>query len=218
MTSVLLTPNEARVLAALVEKSIATPQYYPMTVNALTMASNQKNARHPIMALSEGDVGAALTRLEAERLVQRDDLAGRVPKWRHRFQHQLLLKPHTVAVLATLMLRGPQTPAEIRGNAAGLGGPADAEGIAAALADLGDRAQPFVVQLPRAPGQAAARWMHTLCGEPSPADLAEPVSARPARSADPEPGAPSRAELEARLAALEARVAELERRLLAAGG
>ncbi|GAC1628135.1 MAG: YceH family protein [Nevskia sp.] len=218
MTALLLSPNEARVLAALVEKSLTTPQYYPMTVNALMMASNQKNSRHPVMNLSEGDVGAALTQLDAGRLVQRDDLSGRVPKWRHRFQHQLLLKPHAMAVLATLMLRGAQTPAELRANAAGLAGPADAEGIATALADLADRAQPFVIQLPRAPGQAAARWMHMLSGAPTAADLAEPASSRPARAADTEPGAASRTGLEARLAALEQRVTELEQRLLAAGG
>ena len=206
MTELVLSPNEARVVAALVEKSVATPQYYPMTVNALMMASNQKNSRSPIMALSEGDVGAALTQLEAGRLVQRDDLAGRVPKWRHRFQHQLLLKPPTLAVLATLMLRGAQTPAELRANAQGLGGPPDVEGITAALADLSDRARPFVVQLPRAAGQAAARYAHLLCG--TPAVTAEPPP-RAARVHESE----SAAALAMRVRELEERVAELERRL-----
>lgn len=213
MSTLLLSPSEARVLAALVEKSITTPQYYPLTVNALMMAANQKNSRHPVMSLAEGEVGAALNTLEAQSLVQRDDLSGRVPKWRHRFQHQLLLKPQTMAVLATLMLRGAQTVAELRANAAGLGGPAEAEGVNAALADLGDRAQPLVQQLPRAPGQAAARWVHLLCGAPTAAELAEPL-ARPARAAEPESSAPSRAELEQRLEALEARVAELEKLFL----
>jgi uncharacterized protein YceH (UPF0502 family) len=219
MTHLLLSPIEARVLSALVEKSITTPQYYPMTVNALMMASNQKNSRHPVMSLTEGDVGAALTQLDAGKLVQRDDLAGRVPKWRHRFQHQLLLKPHTLAILATLMLRGAQTPAELRANAAGLGGPADAEGVAAALADLSDRAQPFVTVLPRAPGQAAARWTHLLCGAPTASELAAEAASRPSRSsAEPEAAVSARAELEARVTALEARVVDLEQRLLAAGG
>uniref|UniRef100_UPI0025E33CC4 DUF480 domain-containing protein n=1 Tax=uncultured Nevskia sp. TaxID=228950 RepID=UPI0025E33CC4 len=99
MSQILLSPNEARVLAALVEKSITTPQYYPMTVNALMMASNQKNSRSPVMNLTEGDTGAALNTLEADKLVTRDDTAGRVPKWRHRFHHQLLLKAPTMAVL-----------------------------------------------------------------------------------------------------------------------
>ncbi len=207
MNLILLSPIEARVLAALVEKSLTTPQYYPLTVNALMMAANQKNARSPVMSLTEGEVGAALNALEAEKLVQRDDLAGRVTKWRHRFHHQLLLKAHTTAVLATLMLRGPQTPAELRANAAGLGGPSDAEGVTAALADLADRAQPLVALLPRAPGQAAARYAHLLSGEPMTVE-AEPTrgTARPADRGN-------FAEFEERLALLEARVAELEQRL-----
>ncbi len=216
MSQIHLSPNEARVLAALVEKSITTPQYYPMTVNALMMAANQKNSRAPVMNLSEGDTGAALNQLEAEKLVTRDDNAGRVPKWRHRFHHQLLLKAPTMAVLATLMLRGPQTPAELRANAAVLNGPPDAEGIQAALNDLADRASPFVMQLGKQPGQAAARWVHLLSGAPTAAEISEAVS-RPMRAAEPAP-APSRSELEARLAQLEARIDELERRLTAAGG
>lgn len=211
-----MSPNEARVLAALVEKSITTPQYYPMTVNALMMASNQKNSRSPVMNLSEGDTGAALNTLEADKLVTRDDNAGRVPKWRHRFHHQLLLKPATMAVLATLILRGPQTPAELRANAAVLNGPADADGIQAALNDLAERASPFVMQLGKQPGQAAARWIHLLSGTPTAAEISEAVS-RPMRALAPEPS-PSRSDLEAKLAQLEARIDELEQRLTAAGG
>ena len=220
---ILLSPNEARVLAALVEKSITTPQYYPMTVNAVMLAANQKNSRHPVMSLSEGDTGAALNQLEAEKFAARDDHAGRVPKWRHRFQHQLLLKAPTMAVLATLMLRGAQTPAELRANAAALDGPADADGLQAALDDLADRAQPLVQMLPRQPGQSAARWVHLLCGAPDPALLVEPPAA-PARATSPASGAGSGsgmerlAQLEGRVAELEARLAELDRRLSAAGG
>ncbi len=218
MSQILLSPFEARVLAALVEKSITTPQYYPMTVNALMMASNQKNSRSPVMNLTEGDTGAALNRLEADKLVTRDDNAGRVPKWRHRFHHQLLLKAPTMAVLATLMLRGPQTPAELRANAAVLNGPPDAEGIQAALNDLADRASPFVMQLGKQPGQAAARWMHLLGGAPTAAEIAAhsaEITARPLRAAE---SSSSRSDLEARLAQLEARIEELEQRLTAAGG
>lgn len=213
MSQILLSPNEARVLAALVEKSITTPQYYPMTVNALMMASNQKNSRSPVMNLGEGDTGAALNQLEADKLATRDDNAGRVPKWRHRFHHQLLLKAPTMAVLATLMLRGPQTPAELRANAAALNGPPDADGIQAALNDLADRAHPMVMLLPRLPGQAAARYAHLLCGAPElPAVEAVTASApsqAPAASRAPAAGGSG---LE-RLAQLETRVAELEARL-----
>lgn len=206
MSELLLTPNEARVVGALVEKSVTTPQYYPMTVNAIMLAANQKTSRQPVMSLSEGEVGAALNQLEERRLVVRDSFSGRVQKWRHQFQHQMLLKPHTQAVLVTLMLRGPQTAAELRANAAGLGGPGDAESLAAALADLADRAQPLVVLLPRASGQSAQRYAHTLCGAPESVPFETPAAdAGAARS----PGG----ELAARVQALERRVAELERQL-----
>ena len=219
---ILLSPNEARVLAVLVEKSITTPQYYPMTVNAVMMAANQKNSRHPVMSLTEGEAGAALNQLEAEKFATRDDNAGRVPKWRHRFQHQLLLKAPTMAVLATLMLRGPQTPAELRANAAVLNGPTDADGVQAALDDLADRAHPMVMLLPRLPGQAAARYAHLLSGKPElPAVDSAAVTAAAPRAASSAPsgnGMERLAQLEARVLELEARLAELDRRLSAAGG
>ena len=206
MTPLLLTPIEARVIAALAEKSIATPQYYPMTVNALMLAANQKTCRDPVMQLREGDVGAALLDLAEKGLAARDDAGSRVPKWRQSFQHHLLLQPPLLAVLLTLMLRGPQTLSSLRSNAAMLGGPPDADGIEKALADLADRAQPLVVLLPRASGQKEARYAHTLCGPPEAA--AEPAPA-PAVAA---PARTALAELEARLQALEARVAALEGR------
>lgn len=204
MAATLLTAEEARVLAALVEKSITTPQYYPLSVNALMMAANQKNSRHPQMTLSEGEVGAALNRLEQDKFVSRDPLSARVTKWRHAFHHQLLLNTPQMAVLATLILRGPQTPAELRANAAALNGPADADGVMAALQDLMERASPMVVLLPRAAGQSAARYAHTLCGAPA----VEPAA--PAET--PAPKAERIAQLEARIEALEARIAELEAR------
>jgi uncharacterized protein YceH (UPF0502 family) len=201
-TTLQLTPVEARVIASLAEKSIATPQYYPMTVNAIMLAANQKSSRDPVMQLREGDVGAALLDLQEKGLAARDDAGSRVPKWRQSFQHHLLLQPPAFAVLVMLMLRGPQTAAELRSNAVGLGGPGDADGIARVLADLADRAAPLVTLLPRAPGQKEARYAHLLSGTPE-----LPVAA-PAPAARPAGGA--LAELEERLRALEARVAELE--------
>ena len=201
MTPLQLNPVETRVLGALVEKSITTPQYYPMTVNAIMLAANQKSSRNPVMGLSEGEVGSALNRLEELRLAARDDFGARVPKWRHHFSTQLLLKSPVAAVLATLMLRGPQTASELRSNAAALGGPADAEALNAALQDLADRAQPLVQLLARAPGQKEARHAHTLHPAPTlpPGDEAPPIAVR--------------STFEERLQALEARVAELEQRL-----
>lgn len=206
--SLVLTPVEARVIAALVEKSIATPQYYPMSVNALMAACNQKNGRSPVMSLTEGDVGGALSRLEEQRLVKRDDQGSRVPKWRHRFNHEMLLKDHANAVLVTLMLRGAQTLAEIRANAAALNGPPDAESAQAALRDLADRATPLVSELPRQAGQSAVRFRHRLTNEPDPEPEAFAGSAAPSRERA-DPGVV--AALEARIVALEARVEELEK-------
>ena len=215
MSDLLLTPAEARVLAVLVEKSILTPQYYPMTANAAMLASNQKTVRNPVMNLSEGDTGAALNRLESLRLVTRDSMSGRVQKWRQQMQHQLLLKPAELAVLVTLVLRGPQTLSELRGNAHPLGGPAEAEAMQAVLASLQDRAQPLVTELARAPGQKEARQAHLLCGAPVvPPQPAYAASAAPAAEA----GGHEHEDLAARVAALEARVAELERVLAALGG
>jgi uncharacterized protein len=213
MAEILFSPVEARVLAALVEKSITTPQYYPMSVNAVMLAANQKSSRNPVMSLAEGDTGAALNQLEERQFASRDEYSGRVVKWRHRFNHQLLLQPGPMALLVTLMLRGPQTLAELRANAAPLGGPADAATTQAALEDLSDRAQPLVVLLPRGAGQKEARYAHTLCGAPS--LPAEPAMAAEAPIAAPTRPSANAAAFEQRLAALEARVAALEERAVA---
>lgn len=211
MSTLLLTVHEARVLAALVEKSITTPQYYPMTVNAAMLAANQKNSRNPVLSLSEGDTGSALNTLELQGLVARDDSSTRATKWRQRMQNQMLLKPGTLALMATLILRGPQTIAELRANAQPLGGPEDSDGVFAALNDLSDRAQPYVTQLARAPGQKEARYAQLLCGEVL--NSAEMDSEAPVGLT---PRAPSA--LEARVLALEEKLAALEARLTAAGG
>lgn len=206
MPELLLSPSEARVVAVLVEKSITTPQYYPMTVNGIMLAANQKTSRHPVMNLSEGETAGALNRLEEQRLVVRDSFGARAQKWRQQFLHQMLLKPHTQAVLVTLMLRGPQTLAELRANAAGLGGPGDDDSMRAALDDLSDRAHPLVTALSRAAGQSAQRYAHLLSG----ADAIPAVAAVEPR----ESREPGRLEaLEARIATLEARLLDLETRL-----
>ena len=208
MSTLQFAPAEARVIAALVEKSITTPQYYPMSVNAIMLAANQKTCRAPVMNLTEGDVGSALNRLEEMKLVSRDPMSGRVTKWRQSFMHQLLLKAQPQALLVTLMLRGPQTLLELRANATGLGGPADGEGMTAALNDLADRAQPLVVLLARAPGRKEARYAHTLCGEVTGEEAwqaPEPMAAAPRSDA--------MAALQQRVAVLEQKLADLEQRL-----
>ncbi|MDP9139761.1 MAG: YceH family protein [Pseudomonadota bacterium] len=209
MAELILSAHEARVVAVMVEKSITTPQYYPMTVNAIMMATNQKTSRHPVMNLTEGDVGAALNRLDELKLVTRDSFSGRVQKWRQQFMHQLMLKPQTMALLTTLILRSSQTAAELRANALPLGGPGDADAFSAALADLADRATPLVVQLPRAHGQAATRYGHTVCGAQDSVAFETP-SATGSVSGGERVDLPA---LLARVQALEARVGELESQL-----
>ena len=207
MSALILSPDEVRVLGALIEKSVTTPQYYPLTVNATMLAANQKSSRHPLMNLTEGAVGAALNQLEGHRLCSRDDSSSRATKWRHQFHHQLLLKPPAMAVLAALMLRGPQTASELKANAATMGGPAETEAVVAILQDLADRAQPLVLQLPRGAGQKESRFAHLLSGAPAIADEPEIHAAPRAREGS------SVTELQARVDALEGRIAELERRL-----
>lgn len=198
MSAQTLTPVQARIVAALVEKSLTTPQYYPMTVNALMAACNQKNCRHPVMSLREGEVGSGLLDLLEQDLVA-EELGARVARWRHRFKHQFLLNEVTLGVLVALMLRGPQTLAELRANTANLGGPFEPQAIVQALEDLADRAQPLVKLLGTA-GHKGARYAHLLCGEEA---IVEPMAAA-SRSSDASGS---------RLDALEARVAQLEEQI-----
>lgn len=199
MSDLTLTAVQARVIGALVEKSLTTPQYYPMTVNALMAACNQKNCRHPVMSLREGEVGSALLDLLEMDLVA-EEIGARVPRWRHRFKHQFLLNNATLGVLVALMLRGPQTLAELRANTSNLGGPFELEAISEALDDLADRGQPLVKMLGTA-GQKGARYAHLLCGEDA---IVEPATSRAAEASN------SRLdELEARVAQLETQIARL---------
>lgn len=206
-----LSPTQMRAVAALVEKSIATPQNYPLTLNGLTAACNQKSSRHPVMNLSEAEVGGALNELEALRMIKREDQGSRVPKWRHRFHHELLIKEAPMAVLVVLMLRGPQTLSEIRSRAVSLGEPDDSQAILDILSDLADRAQPLVSALSRQPGQSAQRYTQMICAqaidgaETMPVDQVGEQVVPTATAATPG--------LAARVEALEARVAELEAKL-----
>ncbi len=200
MSELRLSPAQARVVGALVEKSLTTPQYYPMTVNALVAACNQKNCRHPVMQMSEGEVGSALLDLLELDLVA-EEFGARAPRWRQRFKNQLLLKAETQAVLVALILRGPQTLAELRSNTSNLGGPFELDVIEDALDDLQDRAQ-VLVKLLGVKGQKGARYAHLLCGEEH---IVEPVASAPRAEA-----AGSRLEeLEQRIARLEQQMSRL---------
>lgn len=195
---------EARVLASLIEKQVTTPEYYPMTLNALTAACNQKSNRDPVMALEETVVVRVLDGLQERGLIVRTVTAGgRVPKYRHSFAEKVPLGAARMAVLCELMLRGAQTVGELKGRASRMHPFEDLQAVEAALTALAGREPPLAVLLPRQPGRKEPRWAHLLCGPPEIAEEAPAEAmAEPARMI-------VRSEDE-RIAALEARVKALE--------
>jgi len=164
-----LTAIEVRVLGSLVEKQVTTPEYYPLTLNALTLACNQKNNRNPVTALSEDAVAQALESLREKNLAYVFyGSTSRVPKYKHVMTEVLHLSPAELAVLCVLMLRGSQTVGEIRSSAARLHDFAGLEEVEAALNSLISREPDrLVARLPRQPGQKEARFAHLLSGEVS---------------------------------------------------
>jgi uncharacterized protein YceH (UPF0502 family) len=195
-----LSALEARVLGVLVEKERTVPDSYPLSLNALVAGCNQKTSRAPLMEVGDAEVQAALDELRGLSLVV-ESSGGRVMRYAHNLPRVLGVPTEAAALVATLMLRGPQTPGELRINAERLHRFADLSSLEAYLAELAARsAGALVVELSRAPGARENRWMHLLCGPPAPGD------AMPAAIAYIAPIAGTD-----RLAALEARVAELER-------
>ena len=197
---------ETRVLGTLYEKQHTVPDSYPLTLNALVSGCNQKTSRAPMMDASDADVRAALDELRALSLVV-ESSGGRVMRYAHNLPRVLGVPTESAALVATLMLRGPQTPGELRINVERLHRFADLGSLEAYLAELAARpAGALVVELARAPGARESRWMHLLCGEP-PAVERMMTTATAA-----EPRNDRLAELEARIARLEARVAALDGR------
>jgi hypothetical protein len=166
-----LTLLEARVLGVLVEKQATVPDTYPLSLNALVAGCNQKTARDPVMNASEADVLEAVEGLRELTLL--NEVSGsRVTRYEHNAGRGLGVASQAVALLATLALRGPQTPAELRANAERLHRFADTSSVEAFLDELAAKAPPRVVRLARAPGAREARWAHLLCGDvvaPAPA-------------------------------------------------
>jgi uncharacterized protein len=200
-----LTPTEVRVLGALIEKQITTPEYYPLTLNSLTAACNQKNNRNPVTSLSESEVDDALFSLRDKNLAYVfHGSTSRVPKYKHVAPEVLQVTPPELAALCVLMLSGPQTVGEIRTRGSRLYEFSGLEEVEEALRTLSAReSEPLVVKLPRQAGQKEARFAHLLSGEPQIEETASP-SPEPARSRanDPE----RLAKLEEQVAALNARV------------
>jgi uncharacterized protein YceH (UPF0502 family) len=162
-----LSPLETRVLGVLVEKERTVPDTYPLSLNALTAGCNQKNNRDPLMQATEAEVQAAIDALRPLSLVI-ESSGSRVMRYAHNIGRATALPDPAVALLAALMLRGPQTPGELRINTERLFCFGDLGAVEAALQALSARADtdggPLTVQLPRAPGSREQRWAHLLCG------------------------------------------------------
>ena len=161
-----LTLLEGRVLGVLVEKQHTVPDSYPLSLNALTLGCNQKTGRAPVMNATEAEVLTAVDGLKRLSLVM-EGSSSRVPRFEHNMNRVLGIPSQAAALLTTLMLRGPQTAAELRLNAARLHGFADVSSVEAFLDELAAGDPPRVVKLPRTPGERESRWAHLLCGEVS---------------------------------------------------
>lgn len=177
MTLRALSLLEARVLGALVEKAHTVPDSYPLSLNALTLGCNQKTARDPVLNATESEVQGALDALKTLSLVF-ESSGSRVARYEHNMGRAMGLPSQSVALLAVLALRGPQTGAELRTNCDRLHRFADLSSVEAFLDELAarsaDKGGPLVLKLPRAPGAREARWAHLLCG---PVDLSALPSA-----------------------------------------
>ncbi len=197
------------------EKEITTPEYYPLSLNALVNACNQKSSREPVMDLSEADVRTALFALENDGLV-RVLADARVPKYEHRMRDPLQLRRDEVAVICLLLLRGPQTAAELRARADRLYSFDDTAAVQSTLERLAGREEPVVRMMARQPGAREARWRHLLDGVMEDAAVAGSVPVAMSASASAFGSASRSGErdaLDGRIAELEARVAALEERM-----
>jgi len=197
-----LTPIEARVLGTLMEKARTVPDSYPLSLNALVLGCNQKSSREPLMDVSDDEARHAIDSLKAQSLVF-EGSSSRVPRFEHNFQRGAGVSEPQAVVMGLLLLRGPQTAAELRNSGERWYKFADAaavEGVLQALQQRGDDGgQPTVQKLPRMPGAREQRWVHLLCGEPDMAALM--ASSAPAGEAS---------DLLARVTALENSVARLK--------
>ncbi len=203
-----LLPREARVLGCLMEKALLTPETYPLTVNSLALACNQKSNREPLMSLSLGEVGHLVNDL-AERGLVRVEYGGRANRIWHRLDTGLSLDRKAQAVLTVLMLRDPQTLNEVRIRTERMADFAGPEEVLSVLSELMGRSPALGLCLPKGPGQREDRYTHTLCG----ATALEPTQPRLAVAPPAVAEADRIAALEARIEALEQQVATLLERL-----
>jgi len=213
----ILNETEVRVVGSLVEKQVTTPDYYPLTLNALVNACNQISNRDPVVKYDERTVEDAIDSLRTKNLVYIFYGAeSRVPKYKHMMREVYTLSPQELAVMCVLMLRGPQTVGEIRGRTGRLHEFAELREVEETLDGLARRDEPLVVRLPRQTGRKDARYTHLLSGTPefeeSPDEASAQASTRPSSSARAAEGERV-ARLEAEVEALRGEVAELRRQL-----
>ena len=211
-----LTAIEIRIIGCLIEKSVVTPDQYPLTLNALTNACNQKSSRSPVMSLQQGEVQRTIRELESKNLVRVDEnFKSGVEKYVQRFCNtrysDYQFDPPQLAIVCLLLLRGPQTPGELKARSGRLHSFADNAAVVDALKMLIEwQGNPLVVQLPRTPGRQDSEYMHLFAG---PIDIeAHARQAQVVAAAGPS-GRSSVSELEQRVSNLEAAVAELNEQL-----
>ena len=206
--NLLLNEVECRVLGSLVEKEIATPEYYPLSLNALVNACNQKSNREPLMSLDEAAVRDALVSLDKESLVRSvSGSESRVTKFEHRLQEAFNFYRHEIAILCVLLLRGPQTPGELRVRTERMHTFDDLGAVHSSLQHLMRREPPLVKALPRQPGTKEVRYAHLLSGDV--AGATTPVESEPASLSEPEREGRA-TKLEEEVASLRREVAELK--------
>ena len=210
-TPLTLTPIEARVLGTLMEKARTVPDSYPLSLNSLVLGCNQKTTREPVMNLTEAEVADALNSLKERQLV-RENSGSRVTRFDHNFQRGIGVPEQSAVLLGMLMLRGPQTSAELRLNTERWYKFADISSVEGFLEELQDRLEekggPLVVKLARAPGAREQRWAHLLCGPVDETQWASGANGMSPRTADT--GTLERIDrLEAEVATLRATVTQL---------
>jgi uncharacterized protein YceH (UPF0502 family) len=204
-----LDPLETRILGCLMEKQLATPEYYPLTANALVAACNQKSNRDPVMEVGESEVQRTLDRLQDEKLVWKV-LGGRATRWDHNLDATWQLDRPAKAILTLLFLRGPQTGGELRGRSDRLHSFEAIEDVEATIQRLAAGADAIVRELPRRPGQKESRWAHILGPM---AAMPEPEIEQTPSSSPGEPLSVRVQRLEAQVASLTAELEQLKTRL-----
>lgn len=203
---IMLNSIEARILGAFIEKELTTPDYYPLSPNGLTNACNQKSNRDPVLQLGEAEVLEAVETLRKKGLaMQSQDAGSRVIKYRHTLRERLFLEEQELAILAELLLRGPQTPGEIRARADRMAALPSLEDADTVLQELMDKEPPLICKLPRQPGRKESRYAHLLAG---PVTAEEPI---PENSPAPVLMGKSFAEMETELGELRDEVTELKK-------